>query len=430
MPSNDYFTVNGGKKLKGDIYPSGNKNEALPAIAATLLTDEEVIIENIPDIIDTGIMIQIAQNLGAQVKKLKNNTFSFIAADIRSGELDMNLSSKIRSSLLFLAPLILRKCEVPLPSAGGDRIGRRRIDSHLLAFVKLGVKMIHCKKGVSLKAGKLKGADILLDEASVMATENAVMLAVKTPGTTCIYNAACEPHVQNLCSMLVSMGADIEGIGSNRLVIKGVKKLHGTRHRILPDHIEAGSFMGLAACTGGGVTVKEAYTPHMEVIFPAFRKLGIEFEVKGKDIFVPGSQKPVILDDFGGKIPSISDQPWPCFPADLTSIMVVSAVFSKGTVMIHEKMFEGRLFFVDSLIRMGAKVVLCDPHRVVISGPQKLKPVELSSPDIRAGMALLIAALSAKGTSVIRNIRQIDRGYQEIEKKINALGADIKRING
>ena len=427
MPANDYFTVNGGRKLKGDIYASGNKNEALPVIAATLLTEDEVIIDNIPDIIDTNIMINIASDLGVKVKKLTKNSYRFQADDLKGSGLNMELSSKIRSSLLFLAPLLLRKGEVPLPSAGGDRIGARRIDSHLLAFVKLGVKIAEGKKGVILKAGKLKGAEILLDEASVMATENAVMLAVKTPGTTVIYNAACEPHVQNLCGMLISMGADIKGAGSNRLVIKGVKKLHGTRHRILPDHIEAGSFMGLAACTGGGVTVKEAYTPHMEVIFPAFRKLGIEFEVRGNDIFVPGPQKPVVSDDFGGKIPSISDQPWPCFPADLTSIMVVSAVFSKGTVMIHEKMFEGRLFFVDSLIRMGAKLVLCDPHRVVITGPQKLKPVELSSPDIRAGMALLIAALSAKGTSVIKNIRQIDRGYQEIEKKINALGADIIR---
>ncbi len=424
---NDYFIVNGGRKLKGDILASGNKNEALPVIAAALLTEEEVIIENIPDIIDTNIMIRIAQELGTEVVKLDKNTYSFKAGDISGRELNLSLASKIRSSLLFLAPLVLRKGSVPLPSAGGDRIGARRIDSHLLAFVKLGVRIVEDKKECLLKAGKLKGAEILLDEASVMATENAVMLAVKTPGTTSIYNAACEPHVQNLCSMLVSMGGNISGIGTNRLIIKGVKKLHGTRHRILPDHIETGSFMGLAACTGGGMTVKDAYTPHMDIIFPAFRKLGISFEVKGSDIYVPGNQMPVIQDDFGGRIPSISDQPWPCFPADLTSIMVVSAVFSKGTVMIHEKMFEGRLFFVDSLIRMGAKVVLCDPHRVVITGPQKLKPVELSSPDIRAGMALLIAALSAKGTSVIKNIRQIDRGYQEIDTKINALGADIIR---
>lgn len=423
----EYFEVTGGKRLKGEISPSGNKNEALPVIAAALLTDEEVTIGNIPDIIDTNIMIDIARSLGCKVVKISPNTYSFTTENITRTSLDKSLSSKIRASLLFLAPMILRNGSVPLPSTGGDKIGARRIDSHLLAFIKLGTKMT--KKGSEwlLTGGKLKGADILLDEASVMATENAVMMAVLTPGTTTIYNAACEPHVQNLCNMLVNMGADIKGIGSNRLIIKGVKKLHGTKHFILPDHIEVGSFMGLAAVTGAGVTIKDSYTEHMEVIFPAFSKLGIVYEVRGKDIFIPGMQKPKIVDDFGGKIPSVSDQPWPCFPADLSSIMVVSALFSKGTVMIHEKMFEGRLFFVDSLIRMGAKVVLCDPHRVVISGPVKLKPVELSSPDIRAGMALLIAALAAKGTTVIRNVRQIDRGYQKIEEKLNALGADIRR---
>jgi UDP-N-acetylglucosamine 1-carboxyvinyltransferase len=427
MISSDYFIVNGGKKLSGDIYASGNKNEALPVIAAALLTDEEVIIENIPDIIDTNVMISIAEDLGSIVKKIKDNTYSFKSGRKLKDRMDKSLSEKIRSSLLFLAPMILKSGSAALPASGGDRIGARRIDSHLLAFVKLGVKITEKKGECILSPGNLKGTDILLDEASVMATENAVMLAVLTPGTTSIYNAACEPHVQNLCNMLVSMGAAISGIGTNKIVIKGVKKLHGTKHTILPDHIEVGSFMGLAAVTGNGVTIKNSYTPHMDIIFPAFTRLGISYEVRGGDIFIPGNQKPKIVDDFGGKIPSISDQPWPSFPADLTSIMVVCAIFSKGTVMIHEKMFEGRLFFVDSLIRMGAKVVLCDPHRVVISGPEKLKAVELSSPDIRAGMALLIAALAAKGRTVIKNIRQIDRGYQSIEKKLNGIGADIIR---
>jgi len=339
------------------------------------------------------------------------------------------MSSKIRSSLLFLAPLLLRKGIVPLPSSGGDKIGRRRIDSHLLVFKKLGVEIKFENEMCILSSKNIKGCSILLDEASVMATENAVMLAVLAQGKTTIYNAACEPHVQNLCRMLNSMGGNITGIGTNRIVIEGVKELHGTFHKVLPDHIETGSFMGLAACMGSGITIKDAYTVHMDIIFPAFRKLGIEHEVKGNDIFIPGDQRPVIKDDFGGKIPEISDQPWPSFPADLTSIMVVSAVFSQGMIMIHEKMFEGRLFFVDSLIRMGAKLVLCDPHRVVVSGPQKLKPVELSSPDIRAGMALLIAALSAEGTSAIRNIRQIDRGYEDIDLKLNSIGARIRRIN-
>lgn len=426
---NEYFIVNGGKRLSGDIYPSGNKNEALPVIAAALLTDEEVIIENIPDIIDTNIMISIAVSLGAYVSKINSNTYSFRTEKIKSDSIPVELSSKIRASLLFLAPMLLRKGTVPLPSVGGDKIGARRIDSHLLAFTKLGSRMIRNRQGWTLNSEKLKGADILLDEASVMATENALMMAVLTPGVTTVYNAACEPHVQNLCNMLNSMGADIKGIGSNRLIIKGVKKLHGTRHRILPDHIETGSFIGLAAVIGDGVTIKDSYTEHMEVIFPGFSRLGISYEIRDKDIYIPGKQKPVIVEDFGGRIPSISDQPWPCFPADLSSIMVVSALFSRGTVMIHEKMFEGRLFFVDSLIRMGAKVILCDPHRVVISGPVKLRPVELSSPDIRAGMALLIAALAAKGKTIINNIRQIDRGYQDIETKLNAMGADIRRFH-
>ncbi|HQO09689.1 MAG TPA: UDP-N-acetylglucosamine 1-carboxyvinyltransferase [Clostridiales bacterium] len=428
MANNDYFQVTGGKKLAGTIVPSGNKNEALPAIAAALLTEEEVVIENIPDILDTRHMIDIAADLGVKVKKISGNDYSFKAWKITKDRLDTALSSAIRSSLLFLAPMLLRKGTVPLPLSGGDKIGKRRIDSHLFAFEKLGVTINDAGSECVLTAKKLKGTDFLLDEASVMATENAVMLAVLTPGTTSIYNAACEPHVQNLCIMLNNMGAVISGIGTNRIVIKGVKKLHGTRHRILPDHIETGSFMGLAAVIGGGVTIKGAYTPHMEIIFPAFRKLGIEYKVTGNDIFIPGNQKPRIEEDFGGSIPSISDQPWPSFPADLTSIMVVAAVFSKGTIIIHEKMFEGRLFFVDSLIRMGAKVVLCDPHRVVVSGPGRLKPTELSSPDIRAGMALLIAALAAKGTTVIKNIKQIDRGYQDIDLKLKGLGAGITRI--
>ena len=425
---NEYFVVNGGKRLSGDICPSGNKNEALPVIAAALLTNEEVIIENIPDIIDTNVMLSIAKSLGSVVKRINSNTYSFLTEKIKSDSIPKELSSKIRASLLFLAPMLLRNGSVPLPSTGGDKIGARRIDSHLLAFKKLGTVMSKAGKRWLLSAEKLKGADILLDEASVMATENAVMMAVLTPGITTIYNAACEPHVQNLCNMLVKMGADISGVGSNRLIITGVKKLGGTRHKILPDHIETGSFIGLAAVIGDGITIKNSYNKHMDIILPGFSRLGILYEIRGRDIFIPGKQKPAIVDDFGGRIPSVSDQPWPNFPADLSSIMVVSALFSKGTVMIHEKMFEGRLFFVDSLIRMGAKVILCDPHRVVISGPVKLRPVELSSPDIRAGMALLIAALAAKGKTIINNIRQIDRGYQDIEHKLNALGADIRRF--
>ncbi|MDA3885062.1 MAG: UDP-N-acetylglucosamine 1-carboxyvinyltransferase [Candidatus Delongbacteria bacterium] len=428
MSNKDYFIVNGGKKLKGDIYASGNKNEALPVIAATLLTDEEVILSNIPNIIDTNIMIEIAKDLGVKVKKIKANKFSFTAKKINKGYLNDSLASRIRSSLLYMAPVIIRKGSITLPSTGGDKIGQRRIDSHLIAFQELGVKIDDKKAGCKLIGKKLAGKNFTFDEASVMATENAVMLAVLTPGKTSIYNCACEPHVQGLCNLLVAMGANIKGIGTNMLVITGVKKLHGAKHTIMPDHIEVGSFIGLAATIGNGITIKNAYTKHMDIIFPAFAKIGLNIKVNKKDIFIPGGQKLKIIDDFGGKIPSIADQPWPSFPADLTSIMVVASLFSKGTIMIHEKMFEGRLFFVDSLIRMGAKLVLCDPHRVVITGPNKLHGVELSSPDIRAGMTMLIAALSAKGKSVIYNIKQIDRGYEGVELKLNSLGAEIKRM--
>ena len=428
MSNKDYFIVNGGKKLKGEIHPSGNKNEALPVIAATLLTNEEVILSNIPNIIDTNIMIDIAKDLGVIVKKIKANTFSFTAKKINKDHLNENMASRIRSSLLYMAPVIIRKGSITLPSTGGDKIGQRRIDSHLIAFQKLGVKIKEEKAGCKLIGKKLSGTDFTFDEASVMATENAVMLATLTPGKTSIYNCACEPHVQGLCNLLVAMGAKIKGVGTNMLTINGVKKLHGAKHKIMPDHIEVGSFIGLAATIGNGITIKNAYTKHMDIIFPAFAKIGLKVEVKKKDIFIPGGQKLKVHDDFGGKIPSISDQPWPSFPADLTSIMVVASLYSKGTIMIHEKMFEGRLFFVDSLIRMGAKLVLCDPHRVVITGPTKLHGVELSSPDIRAGMTMLIAALSAKGKSIIHNIKQIDRGYEGVEHKLNGLGAKIERV--
>ena len=429
MTNKDYFVVNGGNKLKGNIYVSGNKNEALPVIAATLLTNEEVIISNIPNIIDTNIMIDIAKDLGVKIKKIESNKYSFTAKKIDKNYLNKGLASRIRSSLLYMAPVILRKGSITLPPTGGDKIGQRRIDSHLIAFRELGVKIKDSKLGYELVGNKLSGKKFTFDEASVMATENAIMLAVLTPGKTSIYNSACEPHVQGLCNLLVSMGAKIKGIGTNLLEITGVEKLHGTKHTIMPDHIEVGSFIGLAATIGNGITIKNSYTKHMNIIFPAFAKIGLNIEVIKSDIYIPGGQKLKVIDDFGGKIPSISDQPWPSFPADLTSIMVVASLFSKGTIMIHEKMFEGRLFFVDSLIRMGAKLVLCDPHRVVITGPNKLHGVELSSPDIRAGMTMLIAALAAKGKSIIYNIKQIDRGYENIELKLNALGADIKRIS-
>jgi len=425
---NDTFVIEGGKKLSGEIIPSGNKNEALAVIAAVLLTEDEVILKNVPEIIDTSIMIEIVNKLGADVKKIAQNEYSFKAKTISSSSLDIELSSKIRSSLLVMGPLLNRCNSVVLPSSGGDKIGKRRIDTHILALKQFGVD-ISFENECRLDTKGLKGAYILLDEASVMATENAVMAAVLAKGETTIYNAACEPHVQGLCNMLNSMGAKISGVGTNRLDILGVKKLKGCTHKILPDHIEIGSFIGLAIATKSDLTIKGGHNEHMDIIYPAFEKIGVKFDIDGSDIIVKSNQDLVINDDFGGKIPSISDQPWPCFPADLTSIMVVTSLFSKGTILIHEKLFEGRLFFTDSLIRMGGKMVLCDPHRIVITGPNELTGVELSSPDIRAGMALLIAALAANGESVIHNVRQIDRGYQDIDKRLQQLGASINRIS-
>jgi len=421
------FIVEGGHRLNGEILPSGNKNEALPVIAAALLTDEEVIIENIPDIQDTRIMLDLAKILGAEVNKVGDHAYSFKAVNLIPENIAHESAARIRASLLFMGPLLARTGKVSLPVAGGDKIGRRRVDTHILAFEKMGAKVSFGEECV-LSCSNLKGRYILLDEASVMATENAIMAAVLAVGTTTIYNAACEPHVQGLCNMLNAMGADIAGIGTNLLTIKGVNRLHGCRHRIMPDHIEIGSYIGMAAATKSSILIKDAYSQHMDIILPAFERIGIKVKIQGKDLFIPEKQKLVVKDDLGGKIPVISDQPWPCFPADLTSIMVVSALFAKGTVMVHEKLFESRLFFTDALIQMGGKIVLCDPHRVVINGPSELRGVKLSTPDIRAGMSMLIAAMAAEGTSTINNVIQIDRGYEKIDERLNKIGAKITRI--
>ena len=421
------FIVEGGHRLNGEIIPSGNKNEALPVIAAALLTDEEVIIENIPDIQDTNIMLNLARILGAEVKMIDDHTYSFKAAKLISENLAHESAAKIRASLLFMGPLLARTGKVSLPVTGGDKIGRRRVDTHILAFEKMGAEVTFGSECV-LNCSRLKGRYILLDEASVMATENAVMAAVLASGTTTIYNAACEPHVQGLCNMLNSMGGRIKGIGTNLLTIKGVEKLHGCRHLIMPDHIEIGSFIGLAAATRSRIVIKDAYSQHLDIILSAFERIGIIVKIKGKELHISDKQKLVVKDDFGGNIPVISDQPWPCFPADLTSIMVASALFARGTIVVHEKLFENRLFFTDALIQMGGKIVLCDPHRVVINGPSELRGVKLSSPDIRAGMAMLIAAMAAEGTSTINNVIQIDRGYEKIDERLNRIGAKITRI--
>ncbi len=420
------FIVEGGRKLKGKITPSGNKNEALAVIAAAMLTDEKVILENIPEILDTKIMLEILESLGAEVKQLAKGSYSILAKEIGDC-LDNKLTSKIRSSLLFLAPMLARKGFAKMPSSGGDKIGRRRVDTHILAFKKFGAKL-EIAADVIISLERAIGSDLILDEASVMATENAIMMAVLAKGRTTIYNAACEPHVQNLCKMLIAMGAKISGIGSNYLIIEGVEKLNGTTHRVLPDHIETGSLIGLAMATRSKLQLENCYNQHLDIILPHFKKIGASYQIMGNDIIVDGTKEAIIEDDLGGKIPIISDQPWPCFPADLTSLMVVAAIFSKGTVIIHEKMFEARLFFTDSLIRMGAKIVLCDPHRVVVTGPNQLRGIEMSSPDIRAGMSLLIASLAAEGQSIIHNVRQIDRGYEAIDQRVNKLGASIKRI--
>lgn len=422
------FKVCGNRELSGSIVVAGNKNEALPVIAASLLTKEEVILENIPEINDTKIMLEIAEKLGASVDKLGKGHYKIKAENIDSANLDFSLCSKIRSSLLFVAPLMFRCSSTGVPSAGGDKIGRRRIDTHLLVFEKLGGKIDVSNDELTISLDKSNKADyILLDEASVMATENAIMLACVSAGETVIYNAACEPHVQGLCNMLVAMGAKIDGIGSNRLVINGVSSLNGVTHKILPDHIEAGSFIGLAAATGSEIEIVNGYTKHMDIILPAFDKLSLEYTINGNNLTVKKSNLKVKYD-FGDKIPTIYDQPWPAFPADLTSIMVVTSLFAEGSIIIHEKMFESRMFFTDNLIRMGGKLVLCDPHRVVVSGKSSLVGIEMSSPDIRAGMALLIAALASEGKSVINNIRQIDRGYENIDARLQGIGANIERV--
>jgi UDP-N-acetylglucosamine 1-carboxyvinyltransferase len=422
------FIVEGGIPLNGEITPSGNKNEALPVLAASILTSEKVTVHNIPRIGDIHTMIKLMKQLGVSITKKNEDTLEIDASQLSQQEPDQTLSSQIRASFLLAGPLLSRRGHITLPRPGGDRIGRRRLDTHIMALEKLGADIITSHSYHLTAPNGLKGAEIFLDEASVMATENALMAAAAADGSSVIYNAACEPHVQGLCRMLNSMGADITGIGSNILRIKGRQSLGGCTHRIMSDHIEIGSFIGLAAVTGGQITINDVEFDNMRMIRLAFDRLGVKTIIDEKKLIVPPEQKMEIRDDLDGAIPRLDDAPWPGFPADLTSIMVVTATQCKGTVLIHEKMFESRLFFTDALVSMGAKIVLCDPHRVVINGPAELWGQELSSPDIRAGMALLIAALKAKGRSVIHNIRQIDRGYEKIDQRFKDLGAKIERV--
>ncbi|MBN1827303.1 MAG: UDP-N-acetylglucosamine 1-carboxyvinyltransferase [Candidatus Eisenbacteria bacterium] len=423
------FRVEGGIPLSGEVIPSGNKNEALPVLAASLLAGGPVTLRNVPRIGDTGTMIDAIRSAGASMDTLTPDTVTIDPSGIKDAEPDQETCARIRASFLLAGPLLARRGHVTLPRPGGDRIGRRRLDTHLLALEALGVE-VSAGKAYHLAAPRgLRGTEIFLDEASVMATENVVMAAAAATGTSVIYNAACEPHVQGVCRMLVAMGARIDGIGSNVLTVEGTPELGGCEHRVSPDHIEIGSFIGLAAVTGGETTIRDVVPEHLRMIRMAFRRLGVETRLSGGDLVVPGGQDLEVCCDLGGAIPSIADGPWPAFPADLTSIALVTATRSRGTVLIHEKMFESRLFFVDSLIAMGAKIVLCDPHRAVVNGPANLVGRNLSSPDIRAGMALLIAALQAEGISMIHNIQQIDRGYEKIDERLRRLGARIERLD-
>lgn len=432
-----YFEIQGGKKLNGEIYPQGAKNEALQILCAVILTEEKVTISNLPDIIDVNKQIDLLQAIGVKVEKVEKGTYIFNAKELdvaylRSDEFKKKAGS-LRGSIMVVGPLLARFGEGHIPKPGGDKIGRRRLDTHFLGFAKMGAKFHYDSNDsfYSVVADELKGSFIHLDEPSVTGTANIILAAVMAKGETIIYNAACEPYLQQLCKMLVSMGARIEGIGSNRLTIQGVEKLNGCYHRVLPDMIEVGSFIGLAAMTQSEITIKDVSIENLGVIPDVFRRLGVKIELKGDDLFIPAQDVYEVDTFIDGSILTIADAPWPGFTPDLLSIVLVVATQAKGSVLIHQKMFESRLFFVDKLIDMGAQIILCDPHRATVIGLERknaLRGITMTSPDIRAGVSLLIAALSAKGKSVIHNIEQIDRGYQDIEYRLRNIGADIKRV--
>ncbi|HEU5210250.1 MAG TPA: UDP-N-acetylglucosamine 1-carboxyvinyltransferase [Longimicrobiales bacterium] len=422
------FVVQGGKPLRGEIRPAGNKNAALPIIAATLLTEEEVILENVPAIRDVRTLLELLSLLGAETAWIGPNTVRVQAKEVRASAIEPAMAARIRASILLAGPMLARVGRMTLPPPGGDVIGRRRVDTHFLALARLGAQ-VESDDGYSLSTSGLRGADIFLDEPSVTATENAIMAAVMAKGQTRIRNAAAEPHVQDLCNMLVQFGAKISGIGTGVLEFEGVDRLGGGRFRIGSDHIEVGSFIGLAAVTGGEILIRDAALEHLDSTLLGFERMGIRCEMRGEDLFVPAEQDRVVRTDVGGHIPKIDDGPWPAFPADLTSIALVVATQCRGTILIHEKMFESRMFFADKVIGMGARIVLCDPHRAVVVGPSRLHAAVVESPDTRAGMALLIAALGADGESHIYNIQQIERGYEKIDERLRALGAVIERAD-
>jgi len=420
------FIIEGGIPLNGEITPAGNKNAALPLMAACLLTDEPVILKNIPDIVDVQTMRKLFESLGVVITDLDPHTWQFQARNIHPASLDPDITRKIRASILLAGPLTARGGELVLPPPGGDVIGRRRVDTHLLALKKLGAEITY-DRAFRFSSKGLKGADILLDEASVTATENAIMACTLANGDSILRNAASEPHVQELCQLLNRMGAKISNIGSNTLHITGVPRLHGAEFTIGSDYLEVVSFIGAAVVTKGEITIHNAGNKYLDMIRLVFGRLGVEWETSGDDIFVPRDQRLTVESDLGGAIPEISVMPWPAFPTDLMSIALVVATKSKGTVLFHDWMYPSRMFFTDKLVGMGAQIVLCDPHRCIVNGPTDFYGEKLESPDIRAGMALVLAALSARGKSVIRNIGQIDRGYEKVDQKLAALGARITR---
>ena len=431
------FEIRGGKPLKGEITPQGAKNEALQIISAVLLTDQKVTVSNIPDIVDVNKLIELLGDMGVTIEKTAPDTYIFEAKDIDQEFFHSDVfkakGGSLRGSIMIVGPLLARFGKAAIPKPGGDKIGRRRLDTHFLGFEKLGARFDYNPDTgfFNVDASNLQGTYILLDEASVTGTANVVMAAVLAKGITTIYNAACEPYLQQLCKMLNRMGAKISGIGSNLLTIEGVTKLHGTEHRMLPDMIEIGSFIGLAAMTGSEIAIKDVHYDELGMIPDVFRRLGIKLERRGDDIYIPAQKHYEIETFIDGSIMTIADAPWPGFTPDLLSIVLVIATQAKGSVLIHQKMFESRLFFVDKLIDMGAQIILCDPHRATVIGLDnqvKLRGISMTSPDIRAGVSLLIAALSASGKSTISNIEQIERGYQYIDQRLIALGADIKRI--
>lgn len=421
------FIIEGGTPLNGEVTPAGNKNAALPLVAACLLTDEPVILRNVPRIKDVDVMRRLVESLGAQVEELDSDSWRIAARDLRPADLDPSLCRRIRASILVAGPLSARIGEFKLPPPGGDVIGRRRLDTHILALRALGSDVKY-DRGFAFRSNGLRGADFLMDEASVTATENAIMAAVTAQGDTVIRNAASEPHVQELCHFLNGLGAQIEEIGSNTLHIHGVSRLHGGEHAIGPDYLEVISFVGAAAVTHGTVRVKSAGVENLGMIAHIFERMGVRWNVEGDDLIVPANQELNIVPDLDGAIPEVKTNVWPAFPTDLISIAITVATQAGGSIMFHDWMFSGRMYFTDKLVGMGAKIILCDPYRCLVQGPNQLYGENLESPDIRAGMSLLLAALAAKGTSTVRNIGQIERGYQDVDKKLLALGAKLERV--